>query len=322
MSNYFSVKAISNSSLGYIDFETGGSPRKFKEYIDGTLKEEEQSYQRTGTMVHMSVLEPEKFKVADIERPSDTICTIVDELFSRIGANDFALPGSLSDYQATLSVLVDEFAYQTNWKPETRINKVIELGKDYFEYLKMVKTSQEIVLTSKEHATVMACGSSLKTDPHISRIMFPTDIPEGVEILREKEIYFEYGGYKCKAKLDEVIVNHNRKQYTIVDLKTTSKGVHVFNQYFNIYQYSRQFGFYDEALQAEYPGYTLNTAVCVAVETTGYNRARLFIVPNRVVEAGKKRVQRLFSVINVCMETGNWEYEPEYLESPYEISLL
>lgn len=322
MSNYYSVKAISNSALSYLDYSAEGSLQKFRDFMEGTLPDTETTYQRLGSLIHLYILEPEKFKVADVEKPSDAVCAIVDELFKVLTDDEFEELGALGEYKSTIGVLVEEFNYQSNWKLETRINKLIELGEDYFEYLKMVKTSPEIVLTSKEFATIMACSASIKSDPHISKILFPEDVSNDVEILNEEEIYFDFRGFACKAKIDRLIVNHKKKTFAIVDLKTTSKSINKFNEYFNLYDYGRQFSFYSLAAMQKYPGYSLSMAACIATETTGYNRSRLFIVPHSVISIRYRAIDRLFDIIKSCTETGNWVYEPEYLNEPYEIQLV
>ena len=37
--SYFDIKAVSNSSLNYIDPESGGNPRLFRKFLDGQLDE-------------------------------------------------------------------------------------------------------------------------------------------------------------------------------------------------------------------------------------------------------------------------------------------
>lgn len=319
--NYYAVKAISNTALGYIDFASGGSPRKFKEFMDGTLQEEEAAYRRTGSLIHLAVLEPEKFKVADIEKPSDAVCGIVESVFNTVTEDQFADVLTLADYTDHILSAANAANYQTNWKDDTRVKKIIELGSEYFDYLQMVRESEEIVLTNKEFGVVNACAASLKTDPHISKVMFPDNLPEHIEVLREFEIYFDYSGFSCKAKLDQAVVNHKNKSVMLIDLKTTSKGIQDFSESFAKFQYDRQIAFYKLALEAKFPGYKLIMAAIAAVETTGYNRARLFVVPDKVIAGGALKITNCFAIIRDCMETGNWEYEPNYIESPYEIEL-
>lgn len=326
MPDYFSVKAINNTALGYINLKKGGSLQKFKQFMDGTLEDDEKKYQRIGSLVHLHNLEPEKFKVADVERPSDAVVSIMDSVFAvaRMECEDNYYPevGKLEDWEGNILIAANEYGYQTNWKDETRVKKIIEAGSAYFDYLVERETTDQIVLTSKEFATVAACSASLKLDPHISKIMFPGNLPEGVEVLREHEIYFEYRGFKCKAKLDMLIINHRKKLYQIVDLKTTSKSVINFNESFNDYDYYRQFAFYDIAVRSEFPDYRMvGDPLCVAVETTNFNRARLFVVSSRAIEYGLSEVDRLLDLIDECQKTGNWEYEPEYIENPYELTL-
>lgn len=327
MSDYFKVKAINNTSLGYIDLENGGSLQKFKDFIDGTLpEEEEKEYRKTGSMVHLYTLEPDKFKVADVERPSDVIVTIVDEVFAAAKemSQEFgdAPIGTLDSYSGAILDKVVEYNYYANLKEDTRVKKVIEAGTPYFDYLVQRDTTDQILITSKEFATVMSCSVSLKNDKYLQKTLFAEELPEGVEILREYEIYFEVGGHKCKAKLDLLVLNHNKKTFMIIDLKTTGKPVTSFNESFVRFDYKRQFGFYEIAVEAQYPGYTpADVHLCAVVETFGYYRARVFQVPRTVTVVGMTKVYTLLNLISESMETGNWVIEPEYEAEPYLISL-
>lgn len=326
MPDYFSIKAINNTALGYINLKKGGSLQKFKQFMDGTLEDDEKKYLRTGSLVHLHSLEPEKFKVAEVEKPSDAIVAIVDAVHSLTKIQESEVFGeisdNLSDYSLLIETAVIEAGYQSNWKMETRVSKVIEQGSAYFKYLVERETSDQILMTSKEFATVMACSASLKTDPLIQPVMFPEDVSEDVEIFREKEIFFEYKGLQCKAKLDMLIVNHKKETFQIVDLKTTGKSVMNFNESFNMYDYYRQLAFYEIAVHSLYPTYQqIYDPFIVAVETFGYYRARLFTVKSSAMNYGLSEVDRLMDLIIHCQTTGNWVYEPEYLEAQYELSL-
>ena len=79
---YYKDKRISNSSLSYINPEQGGSPRKFKDYLDGNLEHLETPSLYHGSMIHKFILEPDTFAVADVERPSDTIVKIMEKVYN------------------------------------------------------------------------------------------------------------------------------------------------------------------------------------------------------------------------------------------------
>ena len=79
--DYLQSKKISNSSLSYINPEQGGSPRKFKDYLDGNLEHLETPSLYAGSTIHKFILEPDTFAISDVERPSDTIVKIIDKVY-------------------------------------------------------------------------------------------------------------------------------------------------------------------------------------------------------------------------------------------------
>jgi len=62
--DYYQSTKISNSSLSYINPEQGGSPRKFKDYIDGNSNNISSPSLYAGTTIHQYFLEPETFIVS------------------------------------------------------------------------------------------------------------------------------------------------------------------------------------------------------------------------------------------------------------------
>ena len=56
--NYYSLEAISNSSLGWFKY----SPKYFKKRLSNEIEDETKSYLELGKQLHMAVLEPNRFK--------------------------------------------------------------------------------------------------------------------------------------------------------------------------------------------------------------------------------------------------------------------
>lgn len=321
MTSYKDSTAVNNSSLSYLDLTKGGSPQKFKDFMDGKIETQDTKYYREGSLIHLALLEPEKLIKADITRPVESVVQVVDAVFDFIQADtdEFTEMGNLSDYPSQIVSVMDEKAYQTNWKAETRLNKIIELGSEYFEFLK--RSSKEIVLSSEEHAKILSCASSVRTDRFAKTLMLDSELNPDSEGMNEIEIYFNIENSKnstehipCKAKVDRIILNHKTKTFALIDLKTTGKSVLDFPKAFFDYDYDRQIAFYAKAVQEQFPGYKPSGYYFVVVEKFGEFRTRVFKIGKSAVKAGWNKVAQLLSMYLSCKRSGDFTYEPGYTD--------
>ena len=71
--SYFDIKAVSNSSLNYIDPESGGNPRLFRKFLDGQLEQKSSKSFEIGTLIHEELLEPGKLDIVSEQSQPKTI---------------------------------------------------------------------------------------------------------------------------------------------------------------------------------------------------------------------------------------------------------
>jgi hypothetical protein len=311
MENYFLVDAISNSSLNFLDPETGGCPQKMRDFLDGKLSDDTTKSLTVGDMVHKYMLEPDKFKVADFDKPADGICEIVSKLYEANKEYGALQWESLSD--EAIGRICEMVDWQKNWKLETRINKVKETGKQYWDFL---WSSQDyIVLDPLTKETVANCVASLVSDKTAGKVLGVWEKP--FEIHDELEIYWKYEKdgitFNCKSKIDRLIVNPSNKTFHIVDLKTTSKIIHNFPDSFQFYKYYRQIAFYEMAVlqwlhNTKNEEYIPGRHYIVAVETKGYFNTRTYIVSPPYMAKGREEIHQLMRILKHHMDTDNWIY--------------
>lgn len=322
MTSYNSHVAINNSSLSYLDLEKGGSPQKFKDYLEGKIASEDTKYYREGSLIHLALLEPEKLIKAEITRPVESIVGVVDKVFEVVTSelDEFSEVGALEDYKEVVLKVINEVGYQTNWKEETRVGKVLEQGTEYFEFLK--RCTKEIVLTPEEHSKILSCAASVRTDRFAKELMLDEFLEEGETADNELELYFDsvIGGtmLRMKAKLDRVIYNHKKKTYRIIDLKTTGKSVLDFPKTFFDFDYDRQIAFYTLAMNNVSPDYRMESCSIVTVEKFGEFRTRVFKVDPSSIELGGRKIYKLLSMYVTALSSGDFSYEPGY-KKPYTI---
>ena len=82
--SYFDIKAVSNSSLNYIDPESGGNPRLFRKFLDGQLDEKPSKSFEIGTLIHEELLEPGKLDIVPDNTPGPKTQDIIDALWNRL----------------------------------------------------------------------------------------------------------------------------------------------------------------------------------------------------------------------------------------------
>lgn len=321
MNNYFDVERISNSALSCIDPKQSGHPQKFRDFILGTYKEESDAL-KLGDVIHEKFLLGTEFVSLD-KTPTEPVMNIVDQYYEELLKERLTSWEMSQDKELLLSI-IRKNNYYNNRKDETVIESVLKDGKEYFDF--RVQNTGKPVISMEWKFMLEKLYLSLQR-PHIQNIAFPESDTE--EILSEKEIYFDweeedYTGkqrvYQCKAKIDRLIIDHENKTYRIIDLKSTSKYVENFMFSVQKYGYDRQLAFYRKAVKAYmdeqgWGDYDLEGTYILALETIGYNRARLFVLDESLLIEAHENILELFKRISYHEDTLNWIYPMEEEEN-------
>lgn len=154
-------------------------------------------------------------------------------------------------------------------------------GKDFYDYL--LKTSDMEVLTveQKERSTMIA--NSLKNSVFTGKYFkFP-------DIRYQVEVFWNYGGFDIKSKLDMVVVNHENKSIIPIDIKTTEK-VSSFKAVVKLRRYDFQAACYTKAIEVwrdiNYPGYSIDSFLFL-VESSKYPGTPLvFKISDKTLDRG------------------------------------
>jgi hypothetical protein len=204
---------------------------------------------RFGSLVDTILTAPEefddKFYVADIDRFSDTIRKIVEDVHNSYKQMGWELKDELSESpEEMLLQSLDWAEYQSNWKPETRIKKLIELGSDYYTVLKY--STGKIVITQQELEEAQQCVQTLRTHPWTYQIF---ECDEDEEILYQLKFKTELGGVSVRIMMDLVKCNHKTKKIKPFDLKTTGGSEEKFEESYEKWCYWIQSPKYKKVLQ-------------------------------------------------------------------------
>ena len=230
--------SFSYSSLNKLLF----SPKLF--YIDYILKERELKTDKhliEGKLLHLMLLQPEKlheeFSIVPSKIPSDNVRKVLNDLKQYNNPNMSELDDEI------LKALEYHNLYQSFKDDAKRLGKIqtsenaeyfqflLESGKDIIDNDMLTKATERVEML-KANKSVMSLMEHAVTD-------FEMD---PIEVYNEKYLTCDLLNYKfgLKGYVDRYIIDHESKEITIVDLKTTSKGLEKFAETVDYYKYWMQ----------------------------------------------------------------------------------
>ena len=211
------------------------------------------------------------FYVSALEKkPSDKEMEIIELIFNKLSSvyedsiTQFGLNSSM--IKGTVQQSIEEIGWQSNWKIETRIEKITgnPLCQEYFEDLK--KSIGKTILSQAQMEQINATVESLRTNEYTKDFFDRKSIMKNdrVIVLYQVPIYFSIDGIECKALpdiatlfLDKVEIENEDgtkevqttlKGIQLIDLKTTSKDTLEFFDAVMSYRYEIQAAWYLEAI--------------------------------------------------------------------------
>lgn len=235
---YRKLSALSYSMLSKFD-------RKGIKAILFPEKEETPSL-RFGSLVDTLLTEPEKmddlYFVLDVPHLSDTIINIMNNVYHL--NKDKKNPSAYTDEQ--IQKECDAINYQPNWKNETKVKKVLEVGLEYYETL--VKIGEKQVVSSKHLQQANECVETLKNNKFTQKY-FTDEVFADVESYNQLKFACSYGKDVVKCMFDRIIVDYKNKTIQPIDLKTTGENERYFFKSFLDYRYHLQASLYSHILQ-------------------------------------------------------------------------
>ncbi len=342
MSYYEDRDHISNSNLGWLL----RSPAYFKKKMGYAQAEKLESLSlERGTLLHMAILEPNKFIVSDVEPVGGMMGKFIELLAKhpneKIDGTSMIVDTAhkASGFKHSLEVVLKNFE-----KPENQA---------YYEFLK--SANGKVCLTKEDKDVIDKCIESLSKHKAAASLLFDKDLPDLFEkdqTYNELPIYWVYqvidekgDTYEvpCKSLIDRLVIDHTEGLIKVIDLKTTSKSVgtseatrilHTGNvlqdyeytgflqAYVNMYRYYRQQAYYEFAVMyylathpdhkdVDYTDYRM-ISYCVAVETTGMNECGVFEIPAGLIAAGEREFNELIKRYVWHLDSDQWEYSKEY----------
>lgn len=221
---------ISNSRLGLINPDEGGSFEKFEQ---STKKEYSDSF-ALGSAIHCSLLQTNEYKIANFTKPNGKLGLFAEELFK------------YRQRGLTIKDAIDKASEKANYyygslKGKKLKDAIISLLPFYIKRLHYIEDpgKKTIFLSGGVSDKYRECMKNIEATPdQILNQINPDGLFTKPEIFNEYAILCEVEHIdedtglitriKLKAKLDNFIVFHDTQTIVLNDLKTTSSPISYF----------------------------------------------------------------------------------------------
>jgi len=316
---------VSRSSLGWFKI----SPKYFKDKLDGKIPNESTPVMENGTMRHAYLLQQEEFK---------TLYRVLDFTVPT-SAQQKAFCQTYIDSNAPTDLLKASEAFKANYvinklTEEDIAAKGLEMAlklKSYIKWLRDNATGQK-TMTWAQYNSLKIMKENVLLHKKAKELLLTNQNSPEVITLNEFHINWDYPTrdgrvLPCKSLIDRLIINHETKTITLIDIKTTIS-VSNFKKSFEEYDYGMQCAFYWSAiywylaneLKINPEEYAAETYI-VAIEN-GSNQVRVFDVPNDIMYQKTANIEQTLTDIDWHFENNLWDFTKEYYEGDGVESLL
>jgi len=215
----------------------------YEHYILKQRDDTDNIFMIEGRLFHLLLLEPEKFDkefVISIDKvPSDNMKNVLDTLFERLEIvnkqkqednEDLIDTTNLDQFSNDILDILAEVNLYQSMKEETRLGKIFtETNNDYWDHINKAKGKTFITKDTFEH--IQRGVEKIKEDKYIMDIMgFSADTFE--DIIQKNELHLKSTSkryiFKLHGFIDNLVIDHKKKEIRINDLKTNSKPISKF----------------------------------------------------------------------------------------------
>ena len=221
----------------------------------------------------------EEFYVIDIKNPSDSIMKVVENLYDNYPHILFL--GDISYDKILKEINFQGFYGNSNYKDETKVNKILKEGANYF--IQLVKSNGKVVFQEEELEECENAADIILNHPYVKKFEDLVSIP-GIKVFNQVPIYWHSSeaNIGCKSLLDRVIYNTTDTTIDLGDIVIPAKsvlpidyktlGVRSENAYqsYSRFRYDLSMSFYYDALkwkheqpEFKYKGYTVLNPVLI-----------------------------------------------------------
>ena len=159
------------------------------------------------------------FIVAEFPNIPDSQINVIKQLFNSYSENYNSLLKIPDNFIIVATEVLD---FQKNWKPETRVKVIKENGVEYYNLLHI--SIGKTLVNTKDYQDAQACVKALKENAFTSEFFVENNpFDKTIERLYQLKFQGEYEGVKLRCMADLIMVDHENKVVTPIDLKTSFK---------------------------------------------------------------------------------------------------
>lgn len=247
-----------------------------------------------------------EFYVSNLtKKPSEVEQSIIELIFKNVKAKFEDVSNINLEVVDTdiIKSAIETIGWQPNWKIETRVDKIVTVGSEFFEELKNVEG--KILLDNTQYNEIESIVNSLRTNPK-TRDYFNRKILEkssNWKFYYQLPIFFKIGMTGCKGLLDMCFVEFNPKtneaiRIIPIDLKTLSGYTIDFVNSVRARRYDIQAAWYQDGLMnptckfpEDFPKITINTVFepfrFIVESTTKVGKPLVYQVTEDVIKSGR-----------------------------------
>lgn len=290
------------------------SPKHFYNKVNKLEEEEESASLALGSLVHLAILEPHKFIVSKIDKPTGKLGLFCDAKLEGLSDEDALVKAT---YKQSL---------------ETVLAGYEKSGKAYVE--ERLNNPDALFIDSSTKFKIDKCTQSIYNHAQASKLLLNEDSLNELELLWEKD------GIKKKGKVDKLILSDLETKNIVynVDVKTTSSNIYelptkISNTYnieddfkiksksymssFINYGYYRQLAMYDEGIKDYiYNKYNKEVEVIhlhVVINTISFDTL-VYKFDDYWLELGEKELKTLIENYKWHKETNYWEAPKQFID--------
>ncbi len=294
----------------------------YNHYILGQKEDVNDRNMIEGKLIHCLLLNPDNFDnefvVSVQDTPSDNPRTLLHRLHAHydILKSEGDTREDLHEFApAILDILADMNLYQSLKTDAQRLEKVItEKNVDYWDYIRKAKGRTVIDQPTLDFAKQVK--DKITANPAVMDVMgFFGNMVNGIEHHNEIELamfpsHLQFG---IRGFLDNLVIDREKKEIRVNDLKKTSKDLNSFPESIEYYRYWLQGGIY----------YMLAKHYLDKPEYADYNFVFRFIVVDAYQQIAPIRVSdetmaKWVEMTNVKLEQANYHFERRQFDLPYE----
>jgi len=296
----------------------------YQMYVLGMKEEKLDSHLVQGKLIHLLLLEPQKFAeefmMTPGKLPTDSLRQVVDRVFKHyveLSRNGDDRTELAQFDQAILDVMRDMNYFQNLKTDQQRLDKIITPDAvSYWDFLKL-KGDKTLI----DPDTMKFCSDAveiIKTNTAITDLLGcnVTDF-DSKEVINEEMIVMDIPNktYGIKGIIDNIVIDHDKRVINVNDVKTTGKDLKDFPE------------------SVEYFGYWLQAVIYMIMVTkkyehlikSGYEVRFSFVVIDRAFQSyafpvTETTMKTWLNRFTAALEKAEWHYVNRSYDLPYEFA--